>query len=55
MYVNILTMAVTTYTSQYLQRLDITNVGKYNGTCMPLFNFVIAQKKNYKNIHIMNI
>lgn len=44
MYVNILTMAVTTNTSHYLQCLDITNEGKYNGTCMPLFNFVTAQK-----------
>jgi len=42
-------MVVTTNTSHYLQCLDITNEGKYNGTCMPLFNFVIAPKK-YKNI-----
>ena len=54
MYVNILKMAVTTNTSHYLQWLDITNEGKYNGTCTPLFNFVIAQKK-YKNKRIMNI
>jgi len=44
MYVSILTMAVTTNTPHYLQCLDITNESKYNDTCMPLFNFVIAQK-----------
>jgi len=43
MYVNILTMAVTTNTAHYLQCLDITKEGKYNGTCTLLFNFVIAQ------------
>ena len=44
MYVNIIMMVMTKNTSYYLQCLDITIEDNYNGTCMPLFNFVIAQK-----------